>query len=157
MSEERRIMDWLGRGSLEGEVKGSHLGSVLTYLKKTKQESVYSTLAKLSLVCGANKRYIRENYLEGLIEFGIIELIEYGHNTYWKWNGIKAVNGKEPIGKMIEPSRFKKIKTKKVVEHENYCLSCGKEIPKNKKFCNEECLRDSYKKKEGNVNAENSK
>lgn len=98
-SEEREIMTALGRTSLDGNVKGTHLGQILTYCKQQKQESVKITLSKLALICGMAKRQIRENYFEGLEAFGIIKILNLQNDVFWKWIGISALerqnNGSE--------------------------------------------------------------
>jgi len=91
MSEIKRIMDFLGRGIQDGEVRGSHLGQILMYLKRTKKETMKKTLSKLALVCGTSQRNLRENYIEGLGYFGIIDIKTEGHNIMWYWIGEKAL------------------------------------------------------------------
>lgn len=90
MSEIKNIMDALGRGSTEGYVKGTHLGTILAYLQQRKTEKMRATLAKLSLVCGMNRRYIRENYLDGLEEYGVIETKTFNNELTWNWIGERA-------------------------------------------------------------------
>lgn len=90
MSEIKDIMDLLGRGILEGNVRGSHLGQILMYLHQNKTEKMKATLSKLALICGMQKRYVRENYIEGLVEFGIIKTVVLRNEVMWKWVGIKA-------------------------------------------------------------------
>lgn len=89
-SEIKDIMDLLGRGIVEGSVRGSHLGQILMYLHKNQTEKLKATLSKLALICGMQKRYVRENYIEGLVEFGIIKTTVLHNEVVWKWIGIKA-------------------------------------------------------------------
>ena len=74
--EIKEIMDYLGRPSMEGDVRGSHLSKVLLYLQRTANENLDITLSKLALVLGMNPRYVRENYLKGLMYFGVIKIFE---------------------------------------------------------------------------------
>lgn len=98
MSDEiRKIMALLGRGQAEGEVKGSHCGRILSYFKDVKSEPLDSTMRKLPLLIGMSKRQIRENYVEGIIEFGIIKLYTNGSIWFWKWEGIESLNNEIPI------------------------------------------------------------
>lgn len=91
IAEIKHIMQILGRSShLDGEVRGSHLSQILEYLRQTKHETVKRTLSKLSLICAMSQRSIRENYLEGLIEFGIIKTEQNSNELCWSWIGEKA-------------------------------------------------------------------
>ena len=85
-------MDKLGRPEIDGEVRGRHLGKVLTYLRTIKSEEWDKTISKLSLVLGMNSRYIRENYLKGLLYFDIIKIFRSSNVLYWKWIGESALN-----------------------------------------------------------------
>lgn len=106
MSEVKQIMDYLGRGIQDGEVRGSHLGQILIYLKKTKHEDMKKTLSKLALICGTSQRNLRENYLEGLGNFDIIDIKPERHNIVWSWVGEKAFYGK-PVMSEIRPPKKK--------------------------------------------------
>ena len=97
MSEIKDIMLLLGRRMIEGQVKGSHLGQILMYLQQKHTESLKSTLSKLALVCGMSKRNVRENYIEGIEEFGIIKTTVIGNEVIWTWIGIRA------FGELNEP------------------------------------------------------
>lgn len=162
LNEELQIMQFLGRPLTDGEVRGSHLGKILTYLKMTRKEVFDTTIAKLALVIGMSGRQIRENYLKGLIGFGFIELFNVGHSQYWKWIGIKAVNGSEPIAELVSPppplkrtqkeikaiiSQENKEKRRKSIQ-EGICANpeCDKKVV-NKVYCNENCLRRFYELK----------
>ena len=191
MSEEKRIMDKLGRPEIDGEVRGRHLGKVLTYLKTIKSEEWDKTISKLSLVLGMNSRYIRENYLKGLLYFDIIKLYRNSNALYWQWIGESALKGsvipsnseqvldenqeikeikdiKKPEPDYKKEWKKAKVEAKKkpekkpekknpepVKEHEEIkegcCPICGKKLKKNMKFCNEECLREHYKKKKEKI------
>jgi len=113
MSEINNIMSFLGRRHLDGEVRGSHLGQILMYLKQTKTESLKSTLRKLTLVCGMQKRYVRENYIEGLVEFGIIHIMNIKNEVVWQWVGEKAFDGTEKSFMEHVEEKKKKEKVKK--------------------------------------------
>lgn len=154
MSEEKRIMYFLGRGSIDGDVRGTHLGKVLTYLKMINDEILDATIYKLSLVLGMNSRYVRENYLKGLMYFGVIKLYQEGHNTRWKWIGETAFNGKISELEQLQPPP--KALGKELDKPEGYdeyvgntrkCKNCKKEIPEDKIFCDENCVREYYAKK----------
>lgn len=93
MSEVKEIMDVLGRGQKDGEVKSTHLGQILTYLQITKKEPKKITLSKLALICGMAVRQLRENYFDGLEAFGIINVNIDKNTECWSWIGITALNG----------------------------------------------------------------
>lgn len=172
MGEEKRIMDMLGRSEQDGDVKGSHLGKILMYLKRTREENFDETVSKLALIVGMSARNIRENYLKGIIYFGIIKTGYNGNMLRWKWIGENSLNGldlseipkpslqdtieknvqsdskapfTEAVGEHSEkvaPPPEKKIKKKKHI-----CKNCGKVIKKNRIYCNEKCLREYLKKR----------
>lgn len=75
----------------DGDYRNTHLGTVLEYLLNQKTESKATTLQKLSLMLGMAQRQIRENYIDGLIAFGIINLD--ANCRCWNWVGLKAVKG----------------------------------------------------------------
>jgi len=156
MSEEKRIMDILGRQETEGEVRGSHLGKVLTYLKTVKSEAWDITMSKLALILGVNPRYIRENYLKGLMYFGVIKLYRNTNTLNWQWVGESALTGavipsesEQVMNKLqdIEKEETKKETKKEEKPKEGYCPSCGKKLKKDQKFCNEKCVTEYYMKK----------
>lgn len=151
MSEEKRIIELLGRTEIDGEVRGSHLGKVLTYLKMTKGEVWDVTLSKLALVLGVNPRYIRENYLKGLMYFNVIKLYRNGNTLKWQWIGEKAFDGVNIIPS--EPEQIMENLTdleKKEETKKGYCPNCGKKVKKNQRFCNEKCVSEYYiKNKKG--------
>ena len=94
------VMDAIGRGSRDGAVRDSHLSQILGYLHQKKTEKLKSTYSKLALICGISKRVLRENYIEGLMEFGIINVRIESHDEVWNWVGLKALNdGDENDGK----------------------------------------------------------
>lgn len=93
-SEIKDIMDALGRGRQEGNVKDTHLGKILLYLQQHNTERLRETMSKLALICGMNIRYVRENYLDGLFCFGVLKQIEKHNDIYWEWIGIKALTEK---------------------------------------------------------------
>lgn len=90
MSEVREILNCLGRSSRDSEVRDTHLSLVLNHLQMEKRGDMKKTLAKLTLICGMGKRNVRENYLEGLIAFDIIQTRIENNTEIWNWNGIKA-------------------------------------------------------------------
>lgn len=148
MSEEKRIMDFLGIGNLEGNVHGQHLGKILTYLKINKKEEFRKTLSKLALTCSMGQRYVKEGYMEGLANWGIIRLYQNGNALYWEWVGEKALTGKVSLADNPAPEpKEEKKETEKEKPKKGYCPNCGKKLPKNKKFCNEKCVSEYYMKK----------
>lgn len=165
MIEEKRIMDFLGRGIQDGDVRGSHLGKILTYLKQTKTESLRKTISKLVLICGTGNRYIKENYIEGFEAFGIIEITSSGHDTIWEWVGAKAFEGKPTYENPKPPKETEKEKLDKKIEDlaeqgsdtpftdavnigkKGYCKNCGKKISDGIVFCSAICLQ-KFKEKE---------
>ena len=103
MSEIKQIMSYLGRGIQDGEVRGSHLGQILMYLKRQNKENMKITLSKLALICGTSQRNLRENYLEGLGNFGIIEIRTEGHSIIWDWVGETSFNDKPVMSEIRKP------------------------------------------------------
>jgi len=86
--EIQNIIEALGRKDLaEGNVRGTHLGKVLSYLQMKKTEKYDDTLYKLALVLGMNIRYVRENYLKGLELFGVIKTRMEKNDLIWNWQG----------------------------------------------------------------------
>lgn len=85
------VLDALGRRTRDGAIRDAHLSQILNYLVQTRSEVLKATYSKLALICGMNKRAVRENYMEGLIEFGIINVIVIGNEEHWKWVGIQAL------------------------------------------------------------------
>jgi hypothetical protein len=90
ISEIKEVMDALGRNENEGDVKGSHLGKILNHLRQEQNGVLEGTASKLALICGMKSRYVKEDYLRGMIEFGIILISTESNKILWKWNGIKA-------------------------------------------------------------------
>lgn len=112
-SEIKDIMDLLGRRMLEGQVRGTHLGLILMYLQRTKTETMKATLSKLALICGMSKRNVRENYIEGLSEFGIIDVRTEKHDIIWNWVGIKAFNSEQSFIEFVKDKEKRNKKGKK--------------------------------------------
>lgn len=75
----------------DGDFRNKHLGTILEYLRNQQQEDKAVTLQKLALILGLAQRQVRENYIDGLIAFGIISLS--GDCQQWAWVGIKAIRG----------------------------------------------------------------
>lgn len=160
MSEELRIMEFLGRPILDGNVRGSHLGKILTYLKTEKAEIWDDTLFKLALLLGMQTRYVKDSYLKGLVLFGIIELEQIGHSQRWYWIGEKAFDGQKPlIEALIQPppersqeeivqtiKEMNDLKRKPITQKIIFCSNpeCNKPLPPNKVYCDENCLRRKY-------------
>lgn len=146
MSEEKRIMDFMGINQIEGNVRGEHLGKILIYLKTNTDERLDRALRILPLLVGMSKRYLKENYLEGILELGIIKIYHKNNLAYYKWFGEKAFNGDYLIP--TEPQEIMKHLNEENTK-DGLCPNCGKELPKNKKYCNEDCLRGYMKKRKG--------
>lgn len=104
-NEITQIMTFLGRGYQDGEVRGSHLGQILMYLKQRKTETMKNTLAKLALICGTSKRNLRENYLEGMEAFGIIRVRSEGNTIIWTWIGVKVFENEPNITPLTPPRK----------------------------------------------------
>jgi len=91
IDEVHEIM-FLLRGSdakTDGDYRSKHLATVLDYLRKQKTENKQITLSKLALMIGMAQRQVKENYFDGLLNFGVIAL-----NTEcnrWTWIGVKAI------------------------------------------------------------------
>lgn len=86
-----QIFDFLGRSkSEEGTTSDKNLRKILKYLCETQEQGLNTTLARLPLLIGANKRYIRENFIEGLISFGVIKVSRVD-NT-WVWVGLNGAD-----------------------------------------------------------------
>lgn len=95
-SEVKDIMDNLGRTKHDSDIAGSHLGKILTYLQMKKEEALRTTINKIGLICGIHPRYVREGYINGLIDFGIIEVEIKTNIEIWHWIGISAFNNITP-------------------------------------------------------------
>lgn len=76
----------------DGEYRNTHLGTVLEYLRDQQTEDKATTLQKLAILLGMAQRQIRENYLDGLIAFGVISLST--DCKRWSWVGITAIQNK---------------------------------------------------------------
>lgn len=86
--EITQILDYLGIRQLEGEVKGVHTSTVLTFLQRWKTGEVQSTLSRLALRLKMTKRHIKENYFEGLEAEGIIKVSIGSKTQIWTWRGL---------------------------------------------------------------------
>lgn len=94
INEVHEIM-FILRGSnatKDGEYRNVHLATILEYLRGQTEEDKATSLQKLSLLLGLAQRQIRENYLDGLIAFGIISLSS--DCKRWHWIGAKAIKNK---------------------------------------------------------------
>jgi hypothetical protein len=76
-------------GKNDGDYRSLHLGTVLQYLQTMKREEKRLTLAKLSLMLGMAQRQVKENYFDGLIAFGIINMNPKCDE--WYWVGLSAL------------------------------------------------------------------
>lgn len=97
INEIKDICDIFGFKHNEGLVTGSHNATILGYLRQQGEEPYNTTVNKLTWICHMTARSLKENYLKGIEEFGIIETFtnEFGV-IKWRWVGIKALrdNGK---------------------------------------------------------------
>lgn len=87
--EIKEVMDFLGRSHSEGNVAGDHLAQVLEYLIKIQSEEYKKTLSKLAVKTSVGTRTLKENYLEGLEGWGIINVSIGSKWKVWTWRGIK--------------------------------------------------------------------
>jgi hypothetical protein len=76
----------------DGEYRNVHLATILEYLRGQNEEDKATTLQKLALILGLAQRQIRENYLDGLIAFGVISLSS--DCKRWHWVGSIAIKNK---------------------------------------------------------------
>lgn len=76
----------------DGDYRSEHLGTVLEYLRNQHEEDLKTTSYKLPLLIGLGSRRLKEDYLNGLIAWGIIALDS--KCLRWKWIGAKAIKGK---------------------------------------------------------------
>lgn len=77
----------------DGDYRSSHLGVILEYLQSKKRENKSLTLQKLALMVGMSQRQIRENYVDGLIAFGVIQITTKCDE--WYWVGLSSLVQKE--------------------------------------------------------------
>lgn len=89
--ELQKIMDFFGKSNIEGNVKSEHNIKILAYLQATKGESYDATLSKLAYMLTMSARQIRENYIKGLMYWGIIKTTSYGNDYSWEWVGYPAL------------------------------------------------------------------
>jgi hypothetical protein len=82
-----------GTGKNDGDYRSTHLGTILEYMQQKKRENKSLSLQKLALMLGMSQRQIRENYVDGLIAFGIINLTQKCDE--WYWVGLSALENKE--------------------------------------------------------------
>lgn len=92
INEIKEICDVFGFKNTEGNVVGSHNATILGYLRQ-EQEGVYKvTIDKLTWICHMTNRSIKENFLNGIEAFGIIETFTNSFGVLkWRWIGIKAL------------------------------------------------------------------
>lgn len=102
----------------DGDYRNTHLGTVLEYLRGQKQESKMVTLQKLSLMLGLAQRQVRENYIDGLIAFGIIGL--ESDCSKWFWVGVSAIK-----------NQYGKLRTNTPIENEFVAESLTEHAKKN--------------------------
>lgn len=92
INEISDICDIFGFKHTEGSIVGSHNATILGYLRQQQEESYKTTINKLTWICHMTARSLKENYLQGIEDFGIIETFtnEFGV-IKWRWVGIKAL------------------------------------------------------------------
>ena len=90
--EIQEICDTFGFKQGEGLITGSHNATILGYLRQHQEETMKTTVDKLTWICHMTNRSVKENYLAGIEAFGIIETFtnEFGA-IKWRWVGIKAL------------------------------------------------------------------
>ena len=96
--EIEEICEAFGFKHSEGLVTGSHNATILSYLRQHKEEPYKTTIDKLTWICHMTNRSLKENYLNGIEAFGIIETFTNDFGVVkWRWVGIKALrnNGSE--------------------------------------------------------------
>lgn len=109
------VILFLGReNDTDGQIRDRHLTKIIEYLIITETEQYAVTLAKLALKTGINQRYIRENYIQGMELFGLINVYPNGGNKHWKWIGVS--------GEIID----KPSKIKIAVKDNAMCKNCAK-------------------------------
>jgi len=98
INEIFEICDIFGFKHTDGLVSGSHNATILSFLRQHRVGVYSSMINKLTWICHMSNRTLKENYLKGIEEFGIIETFtnEFGV-IQWRWVGIKALrdNGSE--------------------------------------------------------------
>lgn len=98
----------------DGEYRNIHLGTVLEYLRGQTTEEKATTLQKLSLMLGLAQRQVRENYIDGLIAFGVIGL--ESDCKRWFWVGVSAI--KNQYGKLRKNNpEDNEYVTESIIEH----------------------------------------
>lgn len=92
IAEIRDICEAFGFTNTEGNIVGQHNSTILSYLYQNKEGVYKTTVDKLTWLCHTSNRNIRENFLNGIEAFGIIETFtnEFGV-LKWRWVGIKAL------------------------------------------------------------------
>lgn len=92
INEVKEICDAFGMTNTEGNIVGQHNATILSYLRQQREGVYKTTVDKLTWLCHTSNRNIRENFLNGIEAFGIIETYtnEFGV-LKWKWIGIKAL------------------------------------------------------------------
>lgn len=74
---------------IDGDYRSKHLGSILSILREEKQGNLKNTLSILTLRIGLGLRRLKEDYITGLINLGVITL-ENDCST-WHWRGLSAI------------------------------------------------------------------
>lgn len=164
-SEEKQILDYFGVHQLEGNVRGEHFSKILTFLRIHSGKSWRFFKNVSPPIIGMQFRYILENYVNALIELGIIVLYNQKNEIYFNWVGIKAVNDEillpiTPQQKIKETvkeiNKLKKMKVKKEKNQEeikekekDLCPNCNKVLDEGQKYCNTQCLREYLENKKG--------
>lgn len=97
INEIKEICNIFGLKHSDGNIVGAHNATILGYLRQQQEEVYTTTINKLTWICHTSNRNIRENFLKGIEDFGIIETFTNEFNVLkWRWIGIKALrnNGK---------------------------------------------------------------
>jgi hypothetical protein len=95
MSEVKDILFALGRNKQDSEVGTTHLGKILMYLEQKRTAPLRNTINILGIMVGAHPRYIREGYMNGIEDIGIVKIVTVKNIEYFEWVGLKALTGEE--------------------------------------------------------------
>lgn len=89
LTELHRVAQFLGRDSdHDSEVRESHFGMIMETLISGKVIDYKKFLSMMALRCKMNKRYVRENYLDGLEAYGIISVTMSDGKTFINYLGL---------------------------------------------------------------------
>lgn len=87
-SEIGKVCRYLGRDKDDSDVREEHLATLLHELitHTPIEEKIF--YAKMSLRCKMNRRYIRENYIDGLEAYKIVHIYLSDGRAYIEWVGL---------------------------------------------------------------------